>query len=144
VLFPDAAHIPGAIAVGIAFLLDIFTKLYSLAKISGGYIKAIEKKIILSDTLWKKTSIKIYSYFIILILAGLSARVTPLEIVGIGFATFAYAVIFIRETQSNLENLIEAGADWLKPFLLWSKRKEKDIYVQVGIESEQNNENMEG
>jgi hypothetical protein len=143
-MFPDAAYIPAAIAVGISFALDLFTKLNALAKNNGGYYNAIHKKIILSDTLWRKTSIKLYSYLIIFILAGLSARVTPLEIVGIGIATLAYSVIFIRELQSNIENLIEAGADWLKPFLSWSKQKEKDIYSQAGIEPVQNKENLEG
>ncbi|MDF2889799.1 MAG: hypothetical protein K0R80_166 [Clostridia bacterium] len=143
-MFPDAAYIPAAIAVGIAIGLDLFTKLYALARKNGGYLKAIDKHIIKSDTLWRKTSIKLYSYLVIFILAGLSARVTPLEIVGVGVATFAYSVIFIRELQSNAENLIEAGADWLRPFLSWTKQKEKDIYVQAGIAPEQKNENMEG
>jgi hypothetical protein len=142
-MFPDAAYIPAAIAVGLAIAFDILTKLNALAKKNGGYYNAIHEKIILSDTLWRGTIIKLYSYLIIFILAGLSARVTPLEIVGAGVATLAYSIIFIREFQSNLENLIEAGADWLKPFLLWSKQKEKDIYNQAGIEPIENNKNLE-
>ena len=78
VMFPDAAYIPAAIAVGIAIALDLMTKLYALAVKNGGYIEATRRRIILSDTLWKKTKIKIFAYLIIMIMAGLSIRVTPL------------------------------------------------------------------
>lgn len=127
VVFPDAAYIPAAIAVGIAVVLDLATKLYALARNNGGYRLAIQKKIILSDTLWRKTSVKLYAYLVIMILAGLSLRVNPLKQFGIAVATVIYAVMFVRETQSNFENLIEAGADNLQPLLFWLKKKEKKI-----------------
>lgn len=127
VMFPDAAYIPAAIAVGGAVMLDLITKLYALARNNGGYYQAIRNKIILSDTLWRKTSIKLYAYLVIMILAGLSLRVNPLKQLGIAVATLIYAFMFIRETQSNFENLIEAGADNLRPLLFWLKKKEKKI-----------------
>ena len=60
------------------------------------------------------------------ILTGLSYRVIYLKEAGIIIASFVYSVMFMREFQSNIENLIEAGADlhWL---LLFSKKKNKDL-----------------
>lgn len=127
VIFPDAAYIPAAIAVGIAVILDLITKLYALATNNGGYIEATRRKVIMSDTLWRKTRVKLFAYLVVMILAGLSIRVAPLQKAGIFLATIIYAVIFIRESQSILENLIEAGADGLRPLLFWLKKKEKSI-----------------
>ena len=41
-------------------------------------------------------------------------------------ATVVYTVIFLRESQSVIENLCDAGADlnWL---LIWTKKKQKQI-----------------
>jgi hypothetical protein len=41
-------------------------------------------------------------------------------------ATVVYTVIFLREAQSILENLCDAGADF-KWLLLWAKKKERQI-----------------
>jgi len=62
----------------------------------------------------------------IAILTGLSYRVIYLKKAGIFLASFVYSVMFMREFQSNIENLIEAGADlhWL---LLFSKKKNKEL-----------------
>lgn len=126
-MFPGESYYPAAIAVGIAVVLDLMTKLRALAINHGGYIAATKKKIILSDTLWRKTRTKLIAYMVIMILAGLSVRVAPLEKMGIFMATIIYSIIFVRECQSNVENLIEAGADGLKPFLFWLRKKEKVI-----------------
>lgn len=142
IMFPDAAYIPAAIAVGISIVLDLFTKLYALSVNNGGYKKATEKKVIISDTLWKKTQIKLLAYLTIMILAGLSIRVAPLQQLGIFLATVVYAVIFIRESQSILENLIEAGAEGLRPLLFWLKKKEKQITESEGT-TEQETNNIE-
>jgi hypothetical protein len=138
-MFPDAAYVPAAIAVGAAVILDLVTKLYSLAANNGGYIVATREKIILSDTLWKKTRTKLFAYVVVMILAGLSIRVAPLEKVGIFMATIIYAIIFVRECQSNVENLIEAGAEGLRPFLFWLKKKEKSI-CEMNKEEDKNYE----
>jgi hypothetical protein len=127
IMFPDAAYVPAAVAVGIAVILDLITKLYALSAQNGGYIAATKKKIIYSDTLWRKTKVKLFAYLVVMILAGLSIRVSPLEKMGIFASTIIYSVIFVRECQSNVENLIEAGAEGLRPFLFWLKKKEKII-----------------
>ena len=61
-----------------------------------------------------------------MILTGLSYRVVFLEAAGIFLASFVYVVLFIREFQSNVENLIAGGAklQWL---LLFTRRKEQEI-----------------
>jgi phage-related holin len=125
-LFPEKCFETAAMAVGVAVILDILTKYISLAKGAGGFIKAIKKRDISSNALWEGTSIKVFSYFVVFILAGLSYRVTMLTQASVLLATVVYAVIFLREAQSILENLCDAGADlnWL---LVWTRKKEKQI-----------------
>ncbi len=125
-LFPDQAFFTSIVAVGVAMILDIMTKFWSLAKQNEGYREAVKKRAIYSKTLWDKTKIKLFSYLCIMILAGLSYRVAPLKEMGIFFATVVYAVMFLREGQSVVENLMDGGADlgWL---LFWVKRKQKQI-----------------
>lgn len=126
ILFPDQAFKNAAMAVGVAILLDIITKYMALAEQEGGLNEALKKKIISSKRLWDGTRMKLFSYLVVFILAGLSYRVTMLRQASVFLATVVYTVIFLREAQSILENLCEAGADfeWL---LLWTKKKEKQI-----------------
>lgn len=126
VLFPDKAHLLSLIAVLAAAFMDIITKYYSIIVKNGGFGKAIRTKKLFSKTLWKGTERKIVSYLTIAILTGLSYRVVYLKEFGIIVASFVYSVMFMREFQSNVENLIEAGADlhWL---LVFSKKKNKDL-----------------
>jgi len=126
ILFPDQAFKTAAMAVGAAIILDIFTKYMALSEQEGGLKNALKKKIINSNRLWEGTKIKLFSYLIVFILAGLSYRVTMLHQASVFLATVVYTVIFLREAQSILENLCDAGADfnWL---LLWAKKKEKQI-----------------
>ena len=126
IVFPDSVHKWALIAVLLASLMDILTKSYSICKNNGGYKNAIRIKKLFSKNLWKGTEVKIVSYLSIAILTGLSYRVMYLDEVGIILASFVYSVMFMREFQSNVENLIEAGAelDWL---LLFSKKKNKEL-----------------
>ena len=126
IVFPDSVHMWALVAVLLASLMDIFTKSYSICKNNGGYKNAIRIKKLFSKSLWKGTEVKIVSYLSIAILTGLSYRVMYLEQMGVILASFVYSVMFMREFQSNIENLIEAGADldWL---LLFSKKKNKEL-----------------
>ena len=54
-------------------------------------------------------------------------------------ASFVYSVMFMREFQSNIENLIEAGAD-LQWLLLFSKKKNKELMEKEGIKNEESAE----
>ena len=129
--FPDQAYVTAAIAVGVAMLLDIFTKYVALSHQGKGYKNAVKTKLIFSGTLWNKTRIKLTAYMVIAILSGLAYRVAPLEQVGVFFGTVVYSVIFLREAQSILENLLDAGADvgWL---ITWARKKEKIILEDDG------------
>jgi len=132
-LFPDQAYQTAAIAVGVAMLLDIFTKYMALSYECHGYKNAVKNKMIFSGTLWSKTRIKLTAYLVIAILAGLAYRVSPLQQVGVFFGTVVYAVIFLREAQSILENLYDAGADvgWL---IRWTKKKQSKILEEDSFE----------
>jgi hypothetical protein len=126
IMFPEKAYQTAALAVGGAILLDIFTKYIALSYQSRGLRNAIKQRKIFSKTLWEGTRIKLVSYLVIAILAGLSYRVTMLTQVSVFLATVVYSVIFLREAQSIIENLIDAGAD-LKWLLIWTKRKQEQI-----------------
>jgi len=126
VLFPDKAFQTAAMAVGAAIILDIITKYMALVEEAGGLKSAIGNRTINSNRLWEGTKIKLISYLVVFILAGLSYRVTMLQEASVFLATIVYTVIFLREAQSILENLCDAGADldWL---LIWTKKKERQI-----------------
>lgn len=127
VLFPDAAYVPAALGLGGAVVMDIITKYYALSVKHGGLRAAFVSHAINSDDFWAGTKVKLLSYLSIMVLAGLSVRVTMLERVAVFLATVAYSVMFLREAQSVLENLIDAGADWLEPLLAWTKRKQEEV-----------------
>ncbi|MFZ5352732.1 MAG: hypothetical protein ACOZCL_08415 [Bacillota bacterium] len=131
IMFPNDSYFPAAIAVAIGIVVDLITKLYALAIHNGGYWTATKKRIITSTVLWKKTQVKLISYLAIMIMTGLSLRITSIELLGKGISTVVYSIIFIREFQSVVENAIEAGADWLQPLLFWLKKKESNITEQL-------------
>lgn len=125
-LFPIPFYRTSFIAVMIAALCDAVTKNYAICKKYGGYKNSVRLKKAFSKTLWKGTEVKLVSYITIALLTGLSYNVVYLEQLGIFIASFVYSVMFMREFQSNIENLIEAGAelDWL---LLFSRKKNKEL-----------------
>lgn len=129
VLFPDVAFQAALGAVGFAMLLDIFTRLWAISKCNGGYRAATRLRKIWSRSLWSGTLIKLYAYLIVFILAGLSYRVAPVAQAAVFLATVVYSVIFLREAQSIVENLCDAGADlgWL---LIVVKKRQDDILKQ--------------
>lgn len=136
VMFPDPnkIYLYSAFALSIAMVCDVVTKCWAIAKKTGGWRKAFKTKKIFSGTFWEKTYIKLKAYLIIAILSGVAYRVTFLEQFGIVFGSFAYAMMFVREVDSNLENLEEIGADvgW---FRIWNKKKMKQIEEKENIAS---------
>lgn len=138
ICFPDRAFLIAICAVIGAALLDIVTKSICISKNNGGFINAIKIHKLFSKTLWTGTATKIYAYTIVCILTGLAYRVIFLKEAGIVLGSFVYSVMFMREFQSNIENLVEAGADlnWL---LLFSKKKNKDLMKGLeGVEEDEN------
>lgn len=142
ICFPEKAYETAAFAVGVAIILDIVTKYIAISRETGGYRNALRQKKILSKTLWDGTRIKLVSYLIVFILAGLSYRVTMLKQVSVFLATVIYTVIFLRETQSILENLCDAGADlgWL---IIWTKKKEQQILESNILEEVKGSDDIE-
>ena len=138
VLFPDKAILTSACAVGALIILDIITKYVALSHQAGGYMKAVRNCSISSNKLWDGTRIKLYSYLVVAILVGLSYRVVQLEQLSVFLASVVYSILFLREAQSVLENLCDAGADfrWL---LRWTKNKQEQIFDQEGIDEEGDN-----
>jgi hypothetical protein len=129
ILFPAEAFRTAAMALGVAMLLDILTKYVTLSREARGFMKAVKTGRIRSEALWYGTKIKLYSYLVIAILAGLSYRVVQLEQLSVFFASVVYSVLFLREAQSILENLCDGGAD-LRWALVWARKKERDILDQ--------------
>lgn len=132
IMFPERVYFLSLMAVLGAAFLDIITKSIAITKKYGGYKEAVKSKKLFSKSLWEGTKVKIFSYLIISILTGLSYRAIYLKEAGILIASFVYSVMFMREFQSNIENLIEAGADlhWL---LLFSRKKNKELLDREGI-----------
>jgi len=126
-IFPEESFIAWCIALWVAVVLDLFTRWFAIFIKCGGIRKAFRTKAWSSEAMFKKTSVKIFSYLVIQILAGLSMRFVEIPYVSNIVATVVYAFLFFREFTSNIENLIDAGADYLKPLLFWVKKKENEL-----------------
>ena len=133
VMFPESSYLTAFCAVVGVMVLDIITKYYSIAVHHGGLWKSIKGKFINSNSMWVGTSRKIFAYLIIFIMVGLSYRVSPVAGVATFLGTVVYSVLFLRECQSILENLNEAGSDvgWLLAIV--KKRKNK-ILEEEGVQ----------
>lgn len=124
-LFPDSALMVALCCVLGAAGLDLVTRWISTRRHRVKWS---------SDQFWQGTGVKLVAYLAIAFLAGLSYRLSPLMQQPTVFLwTVAYVVMFLREVQSNLENLSDMGADvgWL---LSWVKRKEQQL---LEVEPEQ-------
>jgi len=129
ILFPEKIYLTAVLAVTAAAFFDIVTKWWAICRQHGGYFNAVKACELRSRSLWDGTRVKIFSYLIVMILTGLSYRVVFLEAAGIAIASFVYTVLFFRECQSNLENLITGGSN-LKWLLVFFKQKEAEVIRQ--------------
>lgn len=131
-----------AIAVLLAMVIDVVTKYYALSIVSGGYKKARKSCVITSQKFWHGTSVKLVTFAVIVILAGLSYRITTLDAIGTVFSGIAYGAMFWREVQSIGENMEAAGGDigWLTAF---ARRKKKELLNEddSGEDTEKGSEN---
>jgi hypothetical protein len=133
-LFPEKAFEMWSIAIWTATALDLLTKNFAIffnsirkeKSIQKGIYMAIKTRTFSSDIFYHKTVVKVVSYLVIQILVGLSMRLSLIGTVNIVVATVIYNFVFWREFASNIENLIEAGADYLYPLLFWVKKKERE------------------
>lgn len=126
VLFPEQSFLISFCTLLGTMFLDIITKYWALARQHNGLMKAIRDRYISSHAMWEGTKIKVFSYMVIFILAGLSYRVAPIHQASVFLSNIIYTILFLRECQSILENLIDGGAKvgWLLTFV---KKKQKEI-----------------
>lgn len=131
VMFPESSYLTAFCAVVGVMVLDIITKYYSIACKNGGFWNSIRTRKINSNSMWVGTSRKIFSYMIIFIMVGLSYRVSPVAGVVVFLGTVVYSVLFLRECQSVLENLVDAECDvgWLLAIV---KKKKDEILKDKG------------
>lgn len=119
-LFPDHGLLMALVCVLVAALFDIGTRYLAVKRTQGpGFWR--------SERFWEGTGVKLVAYLAIACLAGLSYRLTPIMQQPTAYLwSVAYIVMFLREVQSNLENLADLGADvgWL---LAWTKRKQRQV-----------------
>ncbi len=123
-IFPEKSFIAWCIALWVAVILDLLTRWFAIFAKNGGVMKALKTKAWNSETMFHKTAIKIVAYLVIQILAGLSMRFVSIPYISNIVATVVYAFLFFREFASNIENLIDAGAEYLQPLLFWVKKQE--------------------
>jgi phage-related holin len=137
VLFPTETYVTYGMIVGGMVIADLITKYYAVAKNNGGLWNAIKTGKLSSNSMWIGTRKKIVSYFLVMILVGLSYRFELLQAPAEFLGTLAYTVIFLREGQSIIENMMEAGyrreLGWIH--LVIRRRKSKAL-ESVGITEE--------
>ena len=138
-MFPQESFAVWCIATWVAVVLDLFTRWFAIFIKSGGVRKAFITKAWNSEAMFHKTAIKIVAYLVIQIMAGLSMRFVDIPYISNIVATVIYSFLFFREFASNIENLIDAGADYLKPMLFWVKRKEKEALEDAKERKEDDN-----
>lgn len=129
-VFPDEALIAPATAVGIVVVLDLLTKYYARAQkcrngrnLLVGLFNAIKQGELRSATMFAGTIRKIISYLFIMIIVGLSYNFGAFQGLASAFSVFIYALMFLRESQSIVENLVEAGHTELKSVLKFIKKR---------------------
>lgn len=134
-LFPEESFAIAFVAIFIAAGLDLITRYIALIKKTGSFFTAIRTGAISSKRMWEGLSVKIYSYLVVAILVGLAHRVLFIREASLFAGSFIYSMLFIREVQSVIENLVETGADlgWLAAF---ARRKERELMQKQGIEDE--------
>ena len=136
VMFPEQAYLTAFCTVLAVMVLDIITKYYAIGCKNGGLWNSIKIKKINSNSMWVGTSRKIFTYLIIFIMVGLSYRVSPVAGVATFLGTIVYSVLFLRECQSILENLDDAGSDvgWLLAIV---KRRKNKILEDEGVNDDE-------
>lgn len=115
-------------ALWISVAIDLFTRIVAQSVKHGGFWAATKSRNITSSEMFRGTSIKIIAYFFMLVLAHQSKYIVDIEAVPILFSSIIYSILFLVEVHSIIENLIDAGAEDLRPLLLrFQKEKENAI-----------------
>ncbi len=120
---PDAAFL----AVLIAVLLDLVTKIVSVVVSSGGATAAIRGGHLSSQRVFTGTFVKLVAYLSLGILAAQVQHIADLEVASILSKTVVFSFLFTVESVSILENLVAAGLTDLK-VLLRAVRSTKKLF----------------
>ena len=120
-LFPEAVYLDVYMAVLGAIVLDLLTKLYSLAKQANchffkGLRLAFHDKKINSKRFAKGTTDKLTIFLVLVNLCGLAYLISPITAISVGLMHTVFAVMFLRDFISILENLSDAGIGGLAIF----------------------------
>lgn len=115
---PDAAFM----AVWLAVLTDLLTKLVAIAAVKGGLITAVKDGHITSRRAFLGTFVKLSSYFALGVMATQAKYVATVEVASVLARTVVFAFLFTVEAVSILENLLPMGLTQLEPLLRALKR----------------------
>jgi len=137
VIFPDKSYVPATIALLGILIFDIVTKYVAISVKNGGLINSIRIGKIRSESFWLGTRKKIVGVLTVMILCGLSFRLTTFTTIPLLIQSFCFSMMFVREAQSAVENLMEAGVDNLGWLLNTLKRKEKQMLQKEMVEEAQ-------
>lgn len=110
-LLPTHEYRVSAISVLCVFVLDILTRLLSLARQEGGLRKAIKTRRIRSERLAKGTLDKLIVFGVMLIICGLLYQMSILSEVAVWFTQLVFLLMFFRDVLSILENLSDSGIE---------------------------------
>jgi phage-related holin len=110
---PDAAFM----AVWLAVLMDLLTKLVAIAALKGGFVTAIRGGYITSRRAFLGTFVKLCAYFALGVLATQAKYVATVEVASVLARTVVFAFLFTVEAVSIMENLLDMGLTQLEPML---------------------------
>lgn len=136
IMFPEESLKTSLLMLLIASIADIITRSFAISVNNGGLLNSLRTRQLFSKNLWAGTKIKAFSYFIVALLVGASHRVIAYDGIAVYLTTFIYSLMFLREFQSNIENLIDAGAENLTSLLLLTKRKQSEIIESAKVEGD--------
>lgn len=126
-LFPTEAVQAAAIAVLIIMILDLLTRLFAEARKAGGYKKAVLLHGISSEKFAKGTLDKLIVFGVVLVLCGCAYKLTLIDDVAKWFSQVVFCIMFLRDSLSIFENLMDAGVEGLKPFKSVLTKKLEDV-----------------
>lgn len=115
-LLPTSAIATSVSAVLIIMCLDLVTKLYSLARQSGGLRKAFKSRQISSNKFAKGTLDKLVIFGAMLVINGCAYNLMMIKDIAIWFSQVVFTVMFLRDVLSILENLHDSGIQGLGLF----------------------------
>ncbi len=108
--------------------LDLITKMFSLSKQNGGLQRAIAGHSISSCKFARGTTDKLLIFGVMLCIGGCAYRITPMTSVATWFMQIIFTLMFLRDSLSIIENLMDAGVQGLGIFKT-VVRKKMEEYV---------------